>query len=179
MSQSWNSPANPLPTREEARPLLEAGWSEAAVREIAARAAVTIYTNRLSTLPALPPETWERFPDKWWVRVQNILGMRMAVPSADNGPFAINALDNLSGSDDLISIRSRGTFRRPFEKMDELRRQADQRYLAKKQELQAELEETERRINELQSQRQDGSSMMLTTEQRDEIGGIQIQAHAA
>ena len=62
------SRANPLPTREDARPLLEAGWSEAAVREIAMAATITIYTNRFSTLPALPPETWERFPDKWWVR---------------------------------------------------------------------------------------------------------------
>ncbi|MBW2274378.1 MAG: carboxymuconolactone decarboxylase family protein [Deltaproteobacteria bacterium] len=62
------SRANPLPTREDALPLLEAGWSEAAVREIAAAATITIYTNRFSTLPALPPETWERFPDKWWVR---------------------------------------------------------------------------------------------------------------
>jgi ABC-type uncharacterized transport system involved in gliding motility auxiliary subunit len=107
--------------------------------------------------------------DKWWVRVQNVFGMQLAVPSADNGPFAINGLDNLAGSNDLISIRSRGTFRRPFETMDELRRQADQRYLAKKQELQARLEQTERRINELQSQREDGSSLMLTAEQRAEI----------
>ena len=45
--------------------------------------------------------------------------------SGSNVPFVLNALEFLSGSDDLISIRSRGRFIRPFTVLDEIERETD------------------------------------------------------
>ena len=69
--------------------------------------------------------------DRFWVRVQELLGSRLAVPTAGNGDFAINALDNLSGSSDLISVRSRGQFARPFVRVNEIRQASELRFRAK------------------------------------------------
>ena len=46
-------------------------------------------------------------------------------PVGDNAPLVFNALDYLSGSGDLIAVRSRGRFSRPFEKVDEIEGEAE------------------------------------------------------
>ena len=43
----------------------------------------------------------------------------------DNSTLMMNAIDDLSGSSDLVSIRSRGNFKRPFLVVDEIERQAE------------------------------------------------------
>ena len=43
------------------------------------------------------------FDDRFWVSEQNYLGQRFGVPIADNGKFLLNAVENLMGSNDLIS----------------------------------------------------------------------------
>ena len=50
--------------------------------------------------------------DRMWVQVQDFFGQRVPQPWADNGALVVNALDNLSGTDALISVRSRGRFSR-------------------------------------------------------------------
>ncbi len=130
-------------------------------------------TARSGRLNAIVVADADMLADRWWVSIQNMFGMRMAMPQANNGDFVINALENLSGSDDLISIRSRGSYSRPFELIDDLRRQADQRFAAKERELQARLTETEGQISRLQSQREDGSSQLLTAEQQEAIEQFQ------
>ncbi len=44
----------------------------------------------------------------------------------DNGALMLNTIEDLSGSSDLISIRSRGNFRRPFDVVDAIERQAEE-----------------------------------------------------
>jgi ABC-2 type transport system permease protein len=44
----------------------------------------------------------------------------------DNSALVLNAIDDLSGSGDLVSIRSRGNFKRPFVVVDEIERQAEE-----------------------------------------------------
>jgi ABC-type uncharacterized transport system involved in gliding motility auxiliary subunit len=88
---------------------------------------------------------------------------------ANNGDFVINALDNLSGSADLIGLRSRATYTRSFTRVDELRRAADARFRETEQQLQAELAETERKLGELQSARNDTSSLLMSPEQQAEV----------
>ena len=107
--------------------------------------------------------------DAVWVQIANFLGTRMGSPTADNGSFLINAIENLTGNADLISLRSRGSFSRPFTRKRELARQADERFRAKEQELEARLQETEREINELQQQKDAGSVMILSPEQQDAL----------
>ena len=43
----------------------------------------------------------------------------------DNSALLMNTIEDLSGSGDLISIRSRGNYRRPFTVVDEIERQAE------------------------------------------------------
>ena len=93
--------------------------------------------------------------DHFWVSVQEPLGSRLAIPSAANGSLVINALDNLEGSSDLISVRNRGNFLRPFERINELRRDAELEFRAKEQELIARLDETEQRLVALEERKQD------------------------
>ena len=107
--------------------------------------------------------------DYMWVQTREFLGQRMAQAFANNGDFVANALDNLSGSSALISIRGRATFSRPFERVEALRRQADDRLRAKVLELQRELQQTESKLTELQSKRNDKASLMLTPEQEQEL----------
>jgi ABC-type uncharacterized transport system involved in gliding motility auxiliary subunit len=107
--------------------------------------------------------------DAFWVEVRNLFGTRVAIPNASNGDFVIHALDNLSGSNDLISLRTRGSFDRPFERIDALRRDAEQRYLAREQALQESLAATEQRLGELQRQKADAGSQILSPEQREEV----------
>jgi ABC-type uncharacterized transport system involved in gliding motility auxiliary subunit len=107
--------------------------------------------------------------DAFWVDVRNLFGTRLAIPTASNGDFVIHALDNLSGSNDLISLRTRASFDRPFDRIEAMRKDAEQRYLAREQALQEELAATERRLTELQSEKEDAGSQILSPEQRAEI----------
>ena len=47
------------------------------------------------------------------------------VPNGDNAALILNTIDDLGGSSDLISIRSRGNFRRPFVVVDRIERDAE------------------------------------------------------
>jgi len=107
--------------------------------------------------------------DYMWVQTREMLGQRVAQVFANNGDLVANILDNLSGSSALISIRGRATFSRPFEKVEALKRQADDRLRAKAQELEAELRQTQAKLTELQTKRTDQASLMLTPEQEQEI----------
>ncbi len=66
----------------------------------------------------------------------------------DNSALLLNAIDDLSGSSDLISIRSRGNFQRPFEVVDEIERQAEKETAQEVAKLNAEIAGF---TNELQS----------------------------
>jgi len=107
--------------------------------------------------------------DRFWVQVQNFLGQRLANTFANNGDFVVNALDHLAGSPDLISIRGRAGYSRPFARVDQLRREAEARLQSKEQELEQQLQATEENLGRLQTQRPDKDALLLTDEQSREI----------
>jgi ABC-type uncharacterized transport system involved in gliding motility auxiliary subunit len=110
--------------------------------------------------------------DLFWIRTQNYFGMDLPQPIADNGNFVINSLENLSGSNDLISLRSRGEFTRPFERVEAIRRDAELKFRAREQELQARLQETEQKILQLQQEQGNDTALILTPEQSAEMEKI-------
>ncbi|MBZ0172543.1 MAG: Gldg family protein, partial [Phycisphaerales bacterium] len=57
---------------------------------------------------------------------------------ADNGAFAVNTVEQMAGSTDLIELRGRGTFTRPFTMLERMRRDAEAEYLATEQTLKEE-----------------------------------------
>lgn len=113
--------------------------------------------------------------DYLWVRQQNFFGQRVAQAFANNGDFVLNALDNLTGSTELISVRGRAAFTRPFERVEALRIAAEDRFRAKEQELEGELRATEEKLTQLESGRNDQSALILTPEQQGEIERFQQQ----
>jgi len=114
--------------------------------------------------------------DTFWIRNKPYFGMNLPQPIANNGDFVINALENLSGSNDLASLRTRGEYTRPFERVEAIRRQAELEYREREQKLVATLQETEQKIRTLQqTQGEDAaeSAMLLTPEQSAEIEKFQ------
>ena len=91
--------------------------------------------------------------DLLWVRTDDLFGQRYRTPWASNGDFVLNAVDNLAGSADLISLRGRRVARRPFTRVEELRRLADERLRRKAGELEAALATTEQRLAALEGRR--------------------------
>ncbi|MFM9862566.1 MAG: Gldg family protein [Micropepsaceae bacterium] len=116
------------------------------------------------------------FNDSFWVQPQELEGQRVAVPVADNHVFVLNAIENLSGSSDLISLRSRGTSNRPFTVVNNIRRRAEAQFLREEQALQQKLTATQTRLAELEGRRgaagKPGATKpgeLLTPEQEAEI----------
>ncbi|MFP4277357.1 MAG: Gldg family protein [Wenzhouxiangella sp.] len=107
--------------------------------------------------------------DRYWVQRQRFFGTSLLEPFANNADFVINAIDNLLGNADLISVRGRATSSRPFTLVEDLRRSAEQSLRATEQRLEADLAEAEGRLNELQQARADADLSVLTPEQEAEI----------
>ncbi|WP_426700339.1 Gldg family protein [Rhodanobacter sp. Col0626] len=106
--------------------------------------------------------------DRLWVEPQTVLGQTTMRIFANNGDFVTNLVDNLSGSSALLSIRGRSTSQRPFTRVQALRNVADQKFLQKEQELEQELADTRRRLDELQPVKGSHGGT-ATAEQRREI----------
>ncbi|MGA2916212.1 MAG: Gldg family protein [Sedimentisphaerales bacterium] len=66
----------------------------------------------------------------------------------DNSALALNAVEDLGGSNELISIRSRGNFRRPFEVVDKIEAEAEAQTAQQEEKINTEIAGFE---NELQS----------------------------
>lgn len=88
--------------------------------------------------------------DQTWNQSQDNFGREVFNPIADNGSLIINAIESLSGKGELISLRSRGVSSRPFEEVEELRRNAETKYRETEQKLQKELQSTEQKLRDLQ-----------------------------
>lgn len=109
--------------------------------------------------------------DRLWVQVQNFFGQRIPTPWADNAGFVINSLDNLAGSADLIDIRSRGRYTRSFKVVDDLKREAEEKFRAEEEVLEQQLVETEQQLNELQPG-PGGEEISLTEEQEQALASF-------
>ena len=107
--------------------------------------------------------------DPLWTRAASIGGARVIEAWAGNGDLVLNALDLLAGSETLIGLRGRASFLRPFERVEALRRSADERLRAKQVALERELAATEQRLLELESRREDAGSPLPSAEQAAEI----------
>lgn len=115
--------------------------------------------------------------DRFWVQQQNFLGQRIVIPTADNGVFVINAIESLMGSNDLIGLRSRGRDDRPLEVINEIRQRAESQFLREQERLELQLQETEQRLLNLQTQGQDtqdaSAALILSEEEEQEIARFQ------
>ncbi|MCD6075473.1 MAG: hypothetical protein K0Q70_2356 [Rhodospirillales bacterium] len=103
---------------------------------------------------------------RFWMQEQKFFGQSVSTPIANNADFVVNALDNLSGSEDLISLRSRGLSVRPFYRIINIRNKAEESYRAKEQELQGRLKGLQEKVSKLKINDEEGTQALLTTQQR-------------
>lgn len=113
--------------------------------------------------------------DSFWIRMQQSMGVRVPTPFADNGNFLINAIDNLGGNSDLISLRSRGSSSRPFTVVEQIQRDAEAQYRSKERALQDKLQETEKKIAELQQQKDQGAGTLMSPQQKAEVEKFKME----
>ncbi len=87
--------------------------------------------------------------NRLWAKIETGSdGERAVVPISDNGAFLLSAIDHLTGHPDLIGLRSRGQYLRPLARVEALRRQAEQSFQSKLEELYRQLSATERKLQD-------------------------------
>ncbi|MCW7753003.1 GldG family protein [Desulfobotulus sp. H1] len=107
--------------------------------------------------------------DAYYMNRQNFLGFEMARIFNDNLNFVLNSVEMLSGSPDLIHVRTRDITDRPFHRVKDLERQAETRWLAREQALLQRAEEASLRIQMLENQKQGEDALVLSEEQEAEL----------
>jgi ABC-type uncharacterized transport system involved in gliding motility auxiliary subunit/ABC-type transport system involved in multi-copper enzyme maturation permease subunit len=105
--------------------------------------------------------------DRFWLRA----GDSGPEPVADNASFVLDAMDNLSGSDALASLRSRGNVVKVFTRVRDMQAKADREFRQTLDNLKAELVADERTAAKLEQ----GTAGSLTPEHKAEMDRIGAQ----
>ena len=107
--------------------------------------------------------------DDFYVQRGSLLGVEIAQVFNDNLNFLSNATEVLTGSDELISLRTRGTYERPFTVVMKLEKEAQMRWLAKEKELEQRSEEATIKLRNLEQQKSEDQKLIISPEQEAEI----------
>lgn len=107
--------------------------------------------------------------DQFWVEARDFMGQQVAVPLAHNAAFVVNALENLSGGEALAGLRGRGINDRPFERVSEIRRDAERRFREKEQTLVAQLKELQEKVGNMETKGGEGGTLLLSDKDKQTI----------
>jgi ABC-type uncharacterized transport system involved in gliding motility auxiliary subunit len=114
--------------------------------------------------------------DQVCVQIQEFMGYRVPRPVNGNLNFFQSMVEQLSGDDNLISLRSRASISRPFTRLREMEAKAGRQWEDKVKELEAQKAETERKVSELQASKQGSQKFILSPEQQQELANFQKSA---
>jgi ABC-type uncharacterized transport system involved in gliding motility auxiliary subunit len=104
------------------------------------------------------------------VEVQEVFGQKLVVPRNGNLAFVQGLVEQFSGDQNLMGLRSRASFTRPLTVIRTMEAQAQQQYLGKIKQLEDNLNQTQEKLQELQKGKPGAStSTILTAEQQAEI----------
>jgi ABC-type uncharacterized transport system involved in gliding motility auxiliary subunit len=98
-------------------------------------------------------------------QVQSPFGV-MSMAMNGNFSFAQNAVEQLTGDNNLITVRSRAVQNRPFTLVKKMQNEAESNYRSKIKELEDSLADTQRQLNELQQKKDKGQRFILSPEQQ-------------
>jgi ABC-type uncharacterized transport system involved in gliding motility auxiliary subunit len=113
--------------------------------------------------------------DGLWAQQQQVFNQTFVQKFADNGDFLVNALDNMSGSTDLMSVRARKGEARPFERIETMRNEAHDKYQAEQDALTKELQTTEQELQKLQAAKGADKQFVLSPEQQKKLDEFRAQ----
>lgn len=163
----------------------KAGQSEAPTPEQLAAAIAAAAANHLGTATAAGTVVLigdvDFLADEFCVSRQELLGQSVIRPFNDNLALIQGLVEFLAGGNDLISIRAKQIKDRPFTRIVKLQAEAQDRYLVEINKLEAQREQTQVQLNELQRSRTDGQAQQLTlsTEQREAVRRYEQQIAGA
>jgi ABC-type uncharacterized transport system involved in gliding motility auxiliary subunit len=106
--------------------------------------------------------------DQFWVN-RNLMGQNVVIPTANNASFVVGALENLSGSNALIALRGRGVKERPFTLVEDLRRDAEQKFRTKEEALEGKLKTAQEELQKIQSSGEGGNGVILTDKEQEAV----------
>lgn len=112
--------------------------------------------------------------DQFWAETRQMMGRNIVIPHAHNAAFIVGALENLTGSDDLIALRGRGIKERTFTLVEDLRRDAERQYREKEKALTEKLRTAEQELEKLQAAASAGN-VIVSDKERETIDGFRNQ----
>ena len=119
-------------------------------------------SSATSTLFIIADTDW--LFDDYSLEKFNFLGQTAVQPLNDNLAFASNTLEFIGGSQDLISIRGKGSSLRPFTVVREMEVEAQKKYQEKLTSLEARLQQVQTRLTELQGKQNEGNRLVASSE---------------
>jgi ABC-type uncharacterized transport system involved in gliding motility auxiliary subunit len=112
--------------------------------------------------------------DQVCVQVQNFMGYRLVRPMNGNLNLVESFVEELSGDNDLISLRSRASLNHPFTRLNAMEATAGREWEDKVKELEAKKQETESKISQLQASKSGAEQQfILSPEQQKELEDYQ------
>ena len=96
----------------------------------------------------------------------------MAMAMNGNLNFAQNLVEQLSGDNNLIAVRSRAVLAHPFTRVKKIEAQAQSQFMDKIKELQDSRDKAVARLQELQQQKSQNQKFILSPEQQAEIENL-------
>lgn len=110
------------------------------------------------------------------VQIQDLFGQRIVIPRNGNLAFAQALVDQFAGDPALIRLRGRASAARPFTVIRDMEARAQQAYLGKIKDLEDSLNQTQEKLNSLQSGKGPGAGTVLTSEQQNELENFRKKA---
>jgi ABC-type uncharacterized transport system involved in gliding motility auxiliary subunit len=110
--------------------------------------------------------------DNYAAQVGNFMGQRMVIPFNGNLSLIQNFVEQLSGDNNLITVRSRATQMRPFEEVRKRQAKAEARFRDKIKEMQKSVQDSQTRLNDLQRNKESGQRFIISPEQQKEIDNL-------
>jgi len=113
--------------------------------------------------------------DNFYVQRRNLFGLNVSEMFNDNLNFLSNSSEMLTGSDELIGLRSRGKIERPFTAVLALKKRAKAQWMDKEKELVRQIEETNRKLQQLEREKDASQKMIISPQQEAEVAKFKEQ----
>jgi len=97
----------------------------------------------------------------------------------DNAALLMNSIDDLAGSSELIAIRSRGNFRRPFTKVDAIEADAEKASSEEEGRINAQIESFQQELNTVVSNAKGGDEELIGKSILDKKKDLEIKIREA
>lgn len=107
--------------------------------------------------------------DNFCVQIQDFFGQRIVIPRNGNINLCQNFVEQMAGDTALMNTRSRAIVQRQFTRVRDMQVKAEDAYRAKIKSVEDSLQETQRKLNELQRNKEKGQRFVLSPEQQREL----------